>query len=196
MNHTDVRNEAEIIRELKNGSKIAFGKIYEMYFKRLYGYSLKFTKNSEDAEEIVHDVFLRLWNMRSEIRQEESVRSLLFIISKNYLIKSYYKQINLQIFEDYVDYEEKLRNDCHTDSNIQYEDYLNMIQSEMNKLPETQKNVIELSIFKQFSIKEVSERLSLSKQTVRNQLSLGLKSLRMLVDKTSLLLIIIKYLFN
>jgi len=195
MNNTKVKSEVDLIRELKQGSRQAFDQIYVLYSKRLYGYCLKIAKSREDAEEIVQDVFLRLWNMRKEIRQEKTVRSLLFIISKNYLIKSYYNRINSQIFEDYVNYEEKLRNEDHVDSKIEYEEFLKRIRLAMHKLSETQRKVIELSRFRQYSVQEVAEQLSLSEQTVRNQLSLGLKKLRQLVgDLPVLLLLLVKYL--
>lgn len=191
MNHTSIQNEAELIRELKLGSKRAFDTIYMMYFKRLYAYCLKFTKSEEDAEEIVHDVFLRLWKMRQEIRQEETLRSLLFIISKSYLIKSFHKCINSQIFEDYLDYKDHISGDDITDYELEYEDYLKKVRREMDKLPETQKQVIELSKMKQLSIKEIAEYLSISEQTVRNQLSLGLKSLKLLIEKDIVILLLI-----
>ena len=194
MINAKIKSEAELISELKLGSRDAFNKIYAMYSKRLYGYCLKISKNREDAEEIVQDVFLRLWNMKEDIRQEETVRSLLFIISKNYLLKSCYNQVHSQIFEDYVDYEEKLRNDDRADSKIEYEDFLKMIRQAMQTLPETQKKVIELTRLKQYSVQEVAEQLSLSEQTVRNQLSLGLKALRTLIgDIPLLLLLLVKY---
>ena len=188
-------DEATLIRELKKGSKSAFDVIYAMYAKRLYGYCLAVSKSKDDAEEIVQDVFIRLWNMREDIRQEETLRSLLFIISKNYLIKSTYSRIHTLAFEDYVEYESKLRSENGSDANIEYEDFLNKVRRALDKLPKTQKNVIELSRIEQYSIEEVAEKLSLSEQTVRNQLSLGLRSLRLLIgDIPVMLLLLVNYL--
>jgi RNA polymerase sigma-70 factor (family 1) len=195
MNRTIVNNEAELIRELKDGSRAAFDEIYAMYSKRLYGYCLKLSKDKETAEDIVQDVFLRLWIMRADIRQEDTLRSLLFIISKNYLIKSSYDKIHSQVFEDYVTYQDELRNDSSADTHLEYDDYISMIRQKMQMLPQTQRKVIELSRLEQYSIEEVAQQLSLSEQTVRNQLSLGLKTLRGLVgDMPLLVLFILKYL--
>jgi RNA polymerase sigma-70 factor (family 1) len=195
MNRTKESFEARLIHELKQGSRSAFSEIYAMYVKRLYGYCLKLTKDKDLAEDIVQDVFLRLWNMRADIKQEDTVRSLLFIISKNYLIKSFYDTLHSQIFEDYVVYKDKLKDDKSADTHVEYNDFLKKIRQEIRKLPQTQQNVIELSRLKQYSIKEVARQLSLSEQTVRNQLSLGLKTLRNQVgDIPVLLLFILKYL--
>ena len=195
MNQTNANSEADLIRDLKGGSRSAFNEIYAMYAKRLFGYCLKLSKDKEVAEDIVQDVFMRLWNMKADIRQEETLRSLLFIISKNYLIKSSYNIIHSQVFEDYVTYQDELCNDNHTDSNIEYADFVNMIKHNLQKLPQTQRRVIELSRLEQHSIQEVAQELSLSEQTVRNQLSLGLKTLGNLIgDIPFLLLLLLKYL--
>lgn len=82
-------NEPQLILSLKNGSYKAFERIYQMYAKRLFAYSLQFTKSQEESEEIVQDVFMRLWTNRAKIRQEDTLRSLLFIMTKHYLINAF-----------------------------------------------------------------------------------------------------------
>lgn len=197
MNYTSPpKNEANLIRELRTGSSKAFDTIYHLYFKRLFAYCLKFVKSEEEAEEIVHDVFLRLWKMREEIKQEESLKSLLFIISKSYVINSFQRTIKSQSFEDYLDYKDRICADDESDYELEYNDYLHLVMSKLERLPETQKRVIELTKLQELSIKETAEALSLSEQTVRNQLSLGLKSLRlMLRNETLLFIIFVKILF-
>ena len=189
-------NELELIRELKNGSEKAFETIYSMYFKRLYAYSLRFTKSSEDAEEIVQDVFLRLWNMRDHIHQEETLRSLLFILSKHYLIDSFHKTINSIVYEDYLDWRDKLLEE-NSFNHLEYKEFVAGIRELLKKLPVTQREVIELSRLEQLSNKEIAERLSLSEQTVKNQLSIGLKAFRKILDSSPLLLLLyVKYVFS
>lgn len=190
-NNNSTHDEVELIKELKSDSEEAFDAIYVMYFKRLYAYCLKFTKSDEDTEEIVQDVFLHLWEIRHEIRQEETLRSLLFIISKNYLIKSFHKCINSQIFEDYIDYKDCISSNERTDYELEFRDYLQQIRVEMNKLSETQKKVIELSRLGDLSIEETAHKLNLSEQTVRNQLSIGLKSLKVLIERNLVILLLI-----
>ena len=60
-----------------------------MYARRLLAYCKQYTKSLEDAEEIVQDVFVRLWSNRARIHQEETLRSLLFTMSKNQLVNAY-----------------------------------------------------------------------------------------------------------
>lgn len=169
-----------LIAELKRGSKKAFDRIYRLYAGRLLAYCVQYTKCREDAEEIVQDVFIALWNGRETIRQDETLYSLLFTISKYRVINAYRSTLNSLVYEDYVNYQNELSTgeDNHP---MEYEQYVSIIQAAIRRLPLTQQHVITLSRFSQLSNREIAERLSLSEQTVKNQLSVGLKTLRALL---------------
>ena len=175
-------HEHLLIAGLKKGSKEAFDEIYRLYAGRLLAYCVQYTRCREDAEEIVQDVFVALWNSRRDIRQEETLRSLLFTISKYRVINAYRSTLNSPVYEDYVDYQNDLSvsEDCHP---MEYEQYVRIVKDTIRRLPSTQQRVITLSRFSQLSNKEIAERLSLSEQTVKNQLSIGLKALREMLAK-------------
>lgn len=177
-----IQNEHSLIVELKRGSKEAFDRIYRLYAGRLLAYCIQYTKSHEDAEEIVQDVFVALWKGRETIRQKETLQSLLFIMSKYRVINAYRSTLNSPVYEDYVNYQHELSagEDCHP---MEYEQYVNAVRTAIHRLPLTQQRVITLSRFSQLSNKEIAERLSLSEQTVKNQLSVGLKTLRGLLSK-------------
>lgn len=176
------KKEQKLIRGLKNGDYKAFNEIYELYAKRLYAYCLQYTKQTEDAEEIVQDVFVRLWNQRNRIKQEETLCSLLFIMAKHLLINAYRAKVNHPIYEDYLDYADKLGVE-DTRDRVEYRDFLLRFRKILSALPRTQQQVITLSRMRQLSNREIAEYLSLSEQTVKNQLSLGMKKLREEFDK-------------
>lgn len=177
-----VQGEHLLILELKRGSKDAFDRIYKLYAGRLLSYCKQYTKSREDAEEIVQDVFVTLWNRREAIRQEETLHSLLFTISKHRVINAYRSTINSPIYEDYVDYQNELSTSEGYDR-VEYEQYVKIVKDAIRHLPSTQQHVIILSRFSQLSNKEIAERLSLSEQTIKNQLSVGLKTLREILTK-------------
>ena len=84
------QTEVILIAELKRGSKEAFDRIYRLYAGRLLGYCLQYAKCREDAEEMVQDVFVSLWKHRESIRQEETLRSLLFTMCGSIYVESLY----------------------------------------------------------------------------------------------------------
>lgn len=178
--------ELYLIQDLKRGSHKAFDKIYQIYAKRLYAYSLQFTKSPEESEEIVQEVFVKLWSNRMKIKQNETLRSLLFIMAKHHLINAYRFRINHPVYEEYVNYMDILSTeDAH--HKLEYNEFVLRLRKIIKTLPVTQQKVIHLSRLQQLSNKEIAEKLSLSEQTVKNQLSLGLKSLKEKLNKILLL---------
>ena len=181
-----LQGEHTLIAELKRGSKDAFDRIYKLYVGRLLAFCVHYTISREVAEEIVQDVFVALWNSRETIRQEETLHSLLFTISKHRVINAYRSTLNSPVYEDYVDYQNELTAGEDSDR-VEYEQYVKIVKDAIRRLPSTQQRVITLSRFSQLSNKEIAERLSLSEQTVKNQLSVGLKTLRELLAKVLVL---------
>jgi len=170
-------NEEYLIRELKQGSKQAFDAIYDLYAGRLYLYCLKYSDTSETAEEVVQNVFVRLWRIREKIKREDSLKSLLFIISKNCLVKEYHKRKRIPRFEDFSGMDIPA-DGVSAESDIESETGAEYLKAQIGKLPETQRKVVMLSKFSQLSNREIAQMLDLSEQTVRNQLSLGLQKLK------------------
>lgn len=175
-------NESELIHALKQGSRNAFNTIYSMYSKRLYAYCLQLTKSKEDSEEIVQDVFVRLWTNREKIKNEETVRSLLYIMAKHRFLDVYHSTVNSPVYEEYVNYCD-IQSTEKADQSLEYSEFEKMICTCLDKLPVTQQKVVKLSKLEDLSNNEIVERLSLSEQTVKNQLSLGLKILRNELNK-------------
>ncbi|MCD7931898.1 MAG: RNA polymerase sigma-70 factor [Tannerellaceae bacterium] len=170
-------SESLLIRSLKEGSYQAFDKIYQLYAKRLYAYSIQFTKSPEESEEIVQDVFVRLWTNRATIRQEDTLRSLLFIMAKHCLINAFRTKINQPVYEEYILYKNELSIEDAL-YQLEYEEFVKRFNNVLATLPETQQKVITMSKMEQLTHKEIAEKLSLSEQIVKNQLSIGLKSLK------------------
>jgi len=148
-----------------------------MYAKQLYAFCLQYIKISEDAEEIVEDIFIHLWEIRHNIKKEDTLRPLLYIMAKNYLINAYRSQINSPIYEAYINYENILSED-QTTHHLEFEDFFNQFKNTLQKLPITQQKIITLSKIESLNNKEIASRLNLSEQTVKNQLSIALKTLR------------------
>ena len=100
MHETEIHRNT--IEKLKRGSYEAFDTLYDMYADSLYGFALLHTKSSVQAEDIVQETFLKLWNMRTSLSVEGSFKSMLFTIAKNHVIDVFRQQINRPDFEDYI----------------------------------------------------------------------------------------------
>jgi len=171
--------EKKYISELQQGSYRAFDAFYSMYASRLYGFIYRLTRSKEDTKEIVQDVFVKLWLNREDISVSGSFRSYLFTIAKNAAINRFRSNLNSPVFVDYVNYlnENSLSTDNITEKS-DLDDFRNKISEAKKQLTETQINIFELSKELGYSNAEVAQKMNLSVQTVKNQLTIILKILK------------------
>lgn len=174
--------EEFLIWLLKQDSQWAFDCLYRMYAHRLFAFALEYCHQKETAEEIVEDTFIWIWNHRHDIKQEQTLRSLVFIKARHLLINAYRATLNSPQFEDYINYANCLGSQ-EQGSQMEYDEFMSAIHKGLNQLPPTQQRVIRLSRFEQKSVKEIASMMNLKEQTVRNQLSLGLKQLMVIIGR-------------
>ncbi|WP_080904842.1 RNA polymerase sigma factor [Parabacteroides sp. Marseille-P3160] len=169
----------KIIQDLRKGSHGAFNILYDMYADSLYGFVLANTKSPSLSEDIVQETFLKLWNYREQLKIEGSFKALLFLIAKQQMINTLRKQINQPDFEEYIKYcdSEKFA-DNSAEEKIFYDDFQEKLNKIKHLLSDRQREVFELSKIEGLKNKEIAEKLNISEQTVKNQLSAALKILR------------------
>lgn len=175
--------EEALIRLLKQDSQWAFNHLYQLYAHRLLAFAMEYCHQHETAEEIVQDTFIWIWNHRHDIKQEKTLFNLIFIKARHLLINAYRATVNSPRFEDYVEYSNRLGTE-HVDSQLEYDEFVRIIEQGLKRLPPTQQRVIRLSRLEQKSIKEIAALLNMKEQSVRNQLSLGLKQLMSLISRS------------
>ncbi|MFA6768207.1 MAG: RNA polymerase sigma-70 factor [Parabacteroides sp.] len=184
--------EALLVRQLKNGSRTAFNTIYDMYAARVYAFCFQYIKSHQDVEEIVEDVFIKLWQNKNTIRNENSLQALLFIMAKGLLIDTYRARLNEPEYEEYVGYfNESSFSVQDTSKKIEYDDFCRELQRAMKKLSDTQRHIFSACKLQQLSNKEVADKYALNEQTVKNQLSLSLKILREELKKSWIWIVIL-----
>lgn len=183
-------DENHLIADLKRDSQSAPREIYQLYAERLYAFCMQYMRSRQKSEELVEDTFVWLWTNRHHIRQEETLRSLLFIRVRHFVINAYRATLNAPVFEQYCRYSKELQVD-DTSQAVEYDDFVRRLGRAMDCLPATQRKVVELSKLEQKSNREIARLLGLQEQTVKNQLSLGLRSLRMLLGVSCLVLAVL-----
>lgn len=170
---------SETIKKLREGSYEAFDTLYNAYADSLYGFALLHTKSVVQAEDIVQDTFLKLWNKRESLSEEGSFKSMLFTIAKNHIIDLFRQQINRTDFEDYIAFcEDEHLSDNSSVEKIYYDDFLEKLALAKQKLTPAQRTIFELSREEGMSNAQIAKVSELSEQTVKNHLSAALKVLR------------------
>ncbi len=175
------------IKELRKGSHKAFNAIYDMYADKLYRFAFAHTKSREIANDIVQDTFLKLWTIRESISVEGSLQSLLFTMSYHKMIDMFRAQINKVEFEDYIEYCDYIEfGDNAIEKKLFYDDFMNALKMCKNLLPHRQLEIFEMSREKGKTIVEIALNLKINEQTVKNQLTSAMKTLRTELTKYNL----------
>lgn len=168
--------ERELILSLKQSSKRVFTALYKQYWKQVYNFSRLYLTSADAAEEVVQEVFIKIWETREFLREDDHFKGLLFIITRNLIFNRHRKNMNedfykvtvLAALEEPYDVEEEI--DAH---NLQ--EYIDRL---IDELPPRRREIFNLSRKEQKSYKEIALLLNISEKTVENQISEALKYLK------------------
>ncbi len=169
MNNYNTKTDQELTSLLRAGDETAFLELYNRYKFRITGNLMKLLKSEDLVEELLQDLFLKLWDTRSQLDPEKSFRSYLFKISENMVMDVFRKaardkrmQVKLMAAqtEAYSHIEEKIFSDQDN----------HLLQQAIDKLPPQRKQVFMLCRIEGKSYKEVGELLGISVSTINDHL--------------------------
>jgi RNA polymerase sigma-70 factor (family 1) len=189
LNSTD---ESKLVTELIKGNILAFNTLFRKYDNRLYLFALGYLKSEEEAEELVQEVFTKIWEKRADLKEELSFKSYLFAISFNIIRKHFRTRVQ---FSNYLKDDIRDDLDMQTSEKITCDSLYQYITELADKLPERRKIVFMKSRFDGLSIKEIAEELKISHKTVENQLTDALKFIRTKLNSESIPAILFFILF-
>jgi RNA polymerase sigma-70 factor (ECF subfamily) len=169
--------EKLLIRQLVTGNEKAFRKIFDTYRNDVYAYSRSMLKTSELAEEIVQDVFLKIWLHREKINPDLSFKSYLFTIARNLTYNMLNKAVTDRKLREEVFYSSAKELNT-TEAQIDEADYEIIKKKAIDQLPPKRKEIFRLSRDEGMSYEEISKELDISVSTVKGQMSKALATIR------------------
>lgn len=180
--------ESLMLHELKNGDVQAYLKVYDHYAKGMLAYAAARLATAEDAADLVHDVFLKVWVSRAQI---QVLKPYLYTLLRNLIIDHIRRNTTRS------GYAKMLQNLDEPEYNMEQELYARELQKiideAIDKLPLRAREIYQLSRLKHMTIEQIALRLHISEQTVKNQLSIANNILRK-ASKNGLLLLILQLL--
>lgn len=177
MSTTKDFSEQLLVSELKNGSEKAFRRLYDFYYQDIYGYSISLLKSKELAEENVQDVFLKIWLHRENINLEQSFKSFLFTIARNQAFNLLNKAANDVLLKEAVFYSSQ-KSHTEGDYTIREDDCKKLKKQAIKQLSPKRKRIFKMSRKQGKTYEEISQELGISVNTVKNQMSKALESIR------------------
>lgn len=169
--------EKERLRKIAQGDEAAFAKLFALYSDWVYATSLRLTKSTSLTEEVVQDVFLKIWLRRGLLVSIESFPDYLFIIARNHSFTAMKRALRLQQITQQPSEINELA-DNTTDLSILYKDYQTLLQVAVSRLPPRQNEVYRLVREEGCRKEEAAKILGISPNTVKIHLKEALRSIR------------------
>lgn len=174
--------EQQLCLLLHQGDKKAFDIVYDRYWKRLFVYAYKIFEDQLICEDIVQDVFLRLWERSKEVKIEE-LEKYLFKATKYQTLNAIRNMKKTTPFEDILPH-------LHFEPSIELvfeeRETLELVSNRVKTLPNKCQEIFLLSREEELSNKEIAQRLSVSVRTVESQLYKALRILKKDLGKIAL----------
>ena len=191
---SDLNSDSLLLKELNKGNQLAFDQLFYKYGNRLFGFALSYLRNDADAEEVVQDVFTKIWVKHKEINTEQSFKSYLFTIAYNIIRRKFLNNAKEKYFKHEL-IESSLIEDHNTVDKVDYQSCIDLLDQLIDQLPTKRREIFILRKKEHLPVKEIAEKLNISPKTVENQLTEALKFLKSEFAKENLGTLIFFYVF-
>lgn len=174
---------------------VAFDTIYGRYCKRLYEFVIRYVKAEPDAEEIVQEVFIKIWEYRDKIDIYSSFESFLFTISYNSAISLLRKKVRENKYFEYLKSLQNVDQVYELTDEIYFRELNSRMQFLLKELTPRQREIFQLSREEGLTHNEIAKRLGISVNTVKNHMVTVLGFLKSNIDNGSIINVLFAYLF-
>lgn len=179
------QRETYLLERIRNGDSSALEALYLLYAPRVRSFALNILKCPSDAEDITHNIFLRIWEDRELVSQAKSFKSYLFRMTRNSTLNLLkYKKYRIRgqnadaVYEPVTEMDDKISTD----------ELLELIDTAIENLPERCRTIFKMSRFEHLTYNDIALRLGISPKTVQYHISNALTELRKFIAAINLLL--------
>lgn len=168
--------DAKLFLKIKDNNSLAFQQFYNKYYQRLLSYIITFTKDRDQAKDIVQEAFVILWTNRESIDTSKSPKSYIFFVAKNIFIDHYRKekrdlQFLIELKETALS--EQIENDTE-----EIKQRIEKMKRMIENLPEKCKIILKLSKIEGLNYQEIANHLNISPKTVESQMRIAFNKIR------------------
>jgi RNA polymerase sigma-70 factor (ECF subfamily) len=177
MNNFDLHTEQELVVALRNNSGGAFKQLFDRYSQKLFHFVLSYLKSDVESEEIVQEVFLKIWENRGNLKNDKSFKSYLFTIAFNAIKKYFNKKMREDKYtHDLIEWlgEEK----PEVETKIEFEALIDKLDSLIDQFPEKRKKIFLSRKKEGKSVDAIAREMDISPKTVKNHITQGMQSLK------------------
>jgi RNA polymerase sigma-70 factor (family 1) len=172
----NLHDETKLLELLAQGREFAFTQLFDHYHSRIYRSALKFLRSQELAEEIVQEVFLKVWQKREELLHVRNFNAYLFTMARNLIFDNIKKIATEAALHREFAY--GLVHENSTEKLMLERQYEQLLNAAVEQLPPKQKQIFLLSKTEGLSHEVIAKQLSISRLTVKTHMAKALQSIR------------------
>lgn len=165
-----IKMDPEVVKRFTKGDTKAFDLLYHTFCKRLQNFVFSLTKIEVETEGIVQEVFIKVWESRSQLKKYASFESFLFTVAYNSTMSFLRKKATDKKYIDYIKSIQVESEQPGIDEKLDLEKFNKTINDVIDKLPTRQQEVFKLKHFEDYSYKQIAEKLQISINTVENHM--------------------------
>lgn len=179
--------------QLKDGSQLAFKQLFDRYTPRIYRFAISYLKSDVDAEELVQDVFLKLWEKKETLDEFQNIRAYIFKIAINSIYNLSKRKNYKQVYNEFVKNNFTQGNEF-TWNEVVYNELVDSLNLHIDKMPAQRRDIFLMSRKDGLSNQEIAKNLSISLRTVENQIYRAVSYLREQLKPNSVFLLLLFFL--
>lgn len=168
--------ERSLLLQAADGSDIAFARLFHAYRDKLYSFVLRISGSREAAEDIVQDVFLKLWHKREELKGIDRFDAYLFRMAHNHVLNILKRSARETLILSEIGRRKTATG--HMGDDIQFRETQQVLRRAIENLPPKQQQVLLLSKAQGLKQEEISRQLNISVPTVKSHITQALRTLK------------------
>jgi len=184
----------EIIRRLKNEDKLAVDELFSHYYARLYHFSKSILKVETGIDDILQDVFVKIWLNRQKIGNAETFNAYVFTITKNEVLNLIRSNLRDNTFRDEL-FMQAVAQEYQTQNPLEFDEIKTAIDKIVASLPEKRQQVFILSRTDGLSNKEIAQKLNIAEKTVEDHITHSIRHLKSSLKEMGIISLLYFYLF-
>jgi len=170
--------DAELVRRIRAGDERALETVFKAHYAGMASFTQRFVRSADLAEELVQDVFLKLWTKREQLAEIETLRTYLFRAARNTALNYLRRQKLERRWQEEQGVDDDPPTSYAADEETTEQEVALAVQQAINKLPPRCREIFLLSRDGGLTYAEIARSLEISVKTVETQMGRALKSLR------------------
>ncbi|MEI6950461.1 RNA polymerase sigma-70 factor [Paraflavisolibacter sp. H34] len=184
-------DDKRLLELLQEENERAYGELYRRYWEKIYSQALAWLKSPEAAQDIVQDVFLKIWTHKETLLQVREFRPYLLVSARNLIISS----LRTNVFHAYLDPEAPLEEEVLLpEKQLSFKESVQLLHQAIEQLPPQQQRAYQLSRQQGMRYEDIAREMQISKLTVRVHISKAINFIRKYLEKNYVSLLAIELL--